>query len=472
MQVVFVGKSPGSQSRNPAIFPTNLGFADRITSLFRLKSHPKLLAITGLGCKHHRQFLVTPPMSLLRPFFLAFAVSSAIIRPSAEAAQTAGNGSVPTEKPAGEDTARVARLILELQDPAFARRQSAASDLLKLDESAAPTLKTAQKTAPREVSERLEAILRSLQQRWFRERLRRFEENADEVNAEDLPGGRQLREVLAEDNKLTLSSPAAASPPQSAATDGEVDFRRILLLLLKSEPDLFAAGLYQPDRLPDLLETRSAALALECDGRQDRAFPTASALSIMLIASQPELRLLRKTSANISRPFEDPRFDRLTQDGEYRAVVRGIVARWIRRPGIAADRPLIFSIRHRLPAGRDVALRVLQGEGRGPQVFYACMCLAALGDKSSIPILESRLESSQVIWPPRGAAPDPTADSRLQVQARDAAMAAIIHLQQIPPESIGLKLLPAWDTLYRIDSVGAISDDIRSERLQRYRALR
>jgi hypothetical protein len=58
------------------------------------------------------------------------------------------------------------------------------------------------------------------------------------------------------------------------------------------------------------------------------------------------------------------------------------------------------------------------------------------------------------------------------VQARDAAMAAIIHLQQIPPESIGLKLLPAWDTLYRIDSVGAISDDIRSERLQRYRALR
>ncbi|MEY2725723.1 MAG: hypothetical protein RLZZ458_1590 [Planctomycetota bacterium] len=392
--------------------------------------------------------------------FLTVAVSTLAILPAAEAVQTEMGENQRTEAAFSPDQAapteaqatRVTAFIEQLQDPAFARRQAATGELLRLDESAAPMLKAAQKTASPEVAERLGAVLSALRQKWFRERLRRLEENAGLNAPEDLPGSLQLREVLAGD-------------------DTGADFRRIMLLLLKSEPDLFAAGLYQPERLSEVLETRSAALALECDGRQDRDFPTASALALMLIASQPELRLLRKTSANISRPFEDPRFDRLTQDGEYRSVVRGVVGRWIRRPGIAADRPLIFAIRHRLPAGRDVALRVLQREGRGTQVYYACMCLAALGDTSSIPLLESWLESSQVIWPSPGVVPDQRADSRLQVQARDAAMAALIHLRKIPPASIGLKLLPAPDTLYRIDSAGAVSDEIRGERLTRYKSI-
>jgi hypothetical protein len=415
---------------------------------------------------------MSPPIFFCLTFAAAAAASSLPTGHVQAAAGSSGAQNAPSDV-AGAD---VVMLVDQLQDPAFARRQGAAASLLKLPESSAPLLISLQTSAPPPVAERLGTILQSLRQRWFRERLRQLEQNVPEALPADFPCSKQLDQILHADS---VDGPSATNPKesdsafQSAAIQpdspaAQEESRRLLLQLLKAEPEIFSACMYQAERLPELLEARSAALALECDGRQDRPFPTASALALMLVASQPELRLLRKTSSNISRPLEDPRFDRLTQEGQYRRVLRGVVGSWIRRPGIAADRPLIFAIRHRLPAGRELALKVLNGDGRGPQIFYACMCLAALGNLADIPLLERRLQSELVIWPPRGVAAD-AADSRLQVQSRDAAFAALIHLRKIPPDTVGLKLLPAWDTLYRIDSVGAVSDEIREQRLLKYR---
>lgn len=399
----------------------------------------------------------------------------------------------PGQDPAQAPPAAVStqQLVQQLEQPTFALRQAASAALLKLPESAAPELLQARTTATGELATRLDAILSSLRQRWFRERLKRLTESTagpdqpGDNAAADFPDAARFHEMLAGEPAETTELPGGPAATTTPADESETsrrdpieaetglsssDPRSVLLQLLQAESEVFAASLYQPERIAELLETRSAALALDCDGREDRPFPTASALALMLVASRPEIRLLRKTSANISRPLEDPRFDRLIQTGRHRAILRSLASAWIRRPGIAADRPLIFAIRHRLSAGRDVAVRVLQGEGRGPQLFYACMCLAALGSQEDIPLLEARLTSTQPIWPPRGAAAEGVTDKRLQVQVRDAALAALLHLQQIPPSSVGLKLVPSWDTLYRIDTVGAVSDDIREERTARYRA--
>lgn len=377
------------------------------------------------------------------------------------------------------DIEEVQRLVTELRNPSYSRRQAATRSLLALPESSRVALGDLRATAPRETSERLNEILACLCERWFQKRLERlsaFPADSGYGEAADFPDALRLEQLLAADDNVAATADAAATvaalPSDSLDTGISSALpRTVLLHLLRAESEVFAASIYQPGRLPELLEHRSSNLALNCNGRADQPFPTASALALMLVASRAELRLLRKTSSNISRPLEDPRFDQLLQSGRNREVLRSIVSEWIRRPGISADRPLIFSIRHRLSAGRDVAVKVLQSEGRGPQVYFACMCLAALGSNQDIALLESRLQSSQVIWPPRGAvANDSAVDSRLQVQARDAALAALVHLRQIPPASVGLKLEPSRDELYRIDTTGAISDEIREARIGKYRA--
>lgn len=393
--------------------------------------------------------------------------------PTASAGQDSADGATPSSA--------VQQLVQQLQDPIFSRRQAATTQLLKLPESAGPELLAVQASATGATAARLSEILAELQRHWFRTRLAKLETPATgtaaaaAAAAEDtaiFPHAATLRKLLADEtaDDTTADSTDAPQPESGLETS---DPRNVLLQMLRAEPELFAAGLYQPARVPELLEKRSRTLELACDGREDLPFPTASALALMLVASQPEIRLLRSTSANISRPLDDPRFNRLVATGRHRAVLRKLVSAWILRPGIAADRPLIFAIEHRLPAGREVALRVLQGGGRGPQLYYACMCLAALDSKQDIPLLTSRLKSSQLAWTrPNDAAKNEVAQGEVasgaQVQLRDAALAALIHLQQIPADRVGLQLAPSRKLLYRPDTVAATSDEIRDQRLSKY----
>lgn len=397
--------------------------------------------------------------------------------PAAAPAGSAGQDSADHATDLATADSSLQQLVQQLQDPVFSRRQAATTQLLKLPESTGPQLLAAQASATGSTAARLSEILAELQRHWFRTRLAMLQNpsTATDAAADDtaiFPHAATLRKLLADDTTGDPPADSTTAPQQETGLETS-DPRTVLLQLLQAEPELFAASLYQPTRVPELLEKRSRTLDLACDGREDQPFPTASALALMLVASQPETRLLRSTSANISRPLDDPRFNRLVAAGRQRAVLRKLVAAWILRPGIAADRPLIFAIEHRLPAGRELALRVLQGGGRGPQLYYACMCLAALDSKQDIPLLTARLRSSQLAWTrPNDAAKNAVAQGEVasgaEVQLRDAALAALIHLQQIPADRVGLQLAPSRKLLYRPDTVGATSDEIREQRLSRY----
>lgn len=397
--------------------------------------------------------------------------------PSAAPASGAAQNSA--EIPA--TTSHVRELVQQLHDPAYSRRQAATTELLRLPETAGPALLEAQLSARGSMAARLAELRAELQRRWFRQRLVKLANpraGAAETGVNDFPHAARLQQLLADDSADDSPGVSPGVPPEpEQAETGLVaaDPGNVLLQLLQAEPELFAASLYEPARVPELLEKRSSLMIDACDGREEVPFPTASALALMLVASQPETRLLRSTSSNISRPLDDPRFNRLVAAGRHRAVLRKLVSAWILRPGIAADRPLVFAIQHRLPAGRDVAVRVLQGGGRGPQLYYACMCLAALNSTADIPLLNTHLKSAQPAWTKLNEAgkkevAQGEAASGAQVQLRDAALAALVHLQQIPPERVGLKLIPSRQVLYRPDTVGAVNDEVREQRLLQYRA--
>jgi hypothetical protein len=96
------------------------------------------------------------------------------------------------------------------------------------------------------------------------------------------------------------------------------------------------------------------------------------------------------------------------------------------------------------------------------------MCLAALNSQQDLPLIESLLDAPSPIWPPKGAPTTPDPDNRQlastwQVQLGDAALLAALHLRNAVSEFSELKPVRSDVTLYRLDSIGFESDDLRKQ---------
>lgn len=366
-----------------------------------------------------------------------------------------GQQSGTAKSAAGEpESAAVLKLVADLGADSFAVRQKATAELLRVDESALPTLNQARETATGETLERLQQVQQRLAQRWFQLRLQRLQET-EQVSVADWPDWSRFAELT-----------GGQSGPQQQRL-----LRGLFIQLVQAEPELFTARAFDPATLSGLLEVRAQLFAESCDGRQDRAFPAGSGLALMLLGSDSSVRLLRATSASVSRAFEDPRFSELVTDGVHAQSVRGVASGWLLRPGISADRPLLFAIQHRLPAGRELAVRVLQSNSRGPQLYYACMCLAVLNSRQDVELLESKFSSTALIWPVQGIAAAAAAErpSGFQVQLQDAALAAAVVLRGGRPMDVGIPAEDSAVMLFRMDSLGSTSLEDRQQRLQRYR---
>lgn len=400
--------------------------------------------------------LVMCPLSCQKLLWCLF-VCGVMLTPHRVSGQQTGQRGVAGQSPAASDTVNIGDLVRDLSAQSFAVRQRATSALLRLDQSALPALNEALSVATGEAADRLRQVQRRLTERWFQSRLQRLQAEAD-VSAADWPDWQRF-----------VKMSGAADQP----ADRQRQLRGIFLQLVQSEPELFAARAFEPGSLSGLLEVRAQLFAESCDGREDRPFSAGSGLALMLLGSDSSVRLLRATSASVSRAFDDPRFSELVSNGVHAESVRGVVSGWLLRPGISADRPLLFAMRHRLPAGRELAVRVLQADARGPQLYYACMCLAVLESRADLSLLEGKFSSAAVIWPVRGAAAAAAAigdrPSGFQVQLGDAALAAAVVLRGGHPQDLGVPAEASEVMLFRMDSVGCVSAAEREGRLQRYR---
>ena len=342
--------------------------------------------------------------------------------------------------------ATVEVLLNQLNSPVFSIRQAASAELMKLDESHSESLRNARRTSTGEVALRLSRILDALSARWFQQHLTSLGDKPTTDTAAAFFDWMRFHPLVRNND----------------------DALQLFPQLLHSEPVLFTARQYQPETLPALLETRATAFAALCNGRDDQSFPATSAMALMLIASDPDVRLLRATSTAISSCLDDPRFHELVDHGVHASLVRNLLATWFERPGISPDRPLMFATQHRLDAGRSLAVRVLQSQPRGARGFHALMCLAALNSQQDLPLIESLLDAPSPIWPPKGAPTTPGPDNRQlastwQVQLGDAALLAALHLRNAVSEFPELKPVCSDVTLYRLDSIGFESNDLRKQ---------
>jgi hypothetical protein len=357
-----------------------------------------------------------------------------------------------------ETESAVKELIQKLSSTRFADRQQASKDLLNVEPEGVQFIEAAAAISTGETQQRLRMILPQLRKRLFDDHLDAFLANPSVEIAERLPQWSRFEQLAGHD----------------------ADALAIFGQILSAERRLFAARLFAPNELSALLETRSAEIAKECNGLLDEEFPIASVASVMLLGSEPETRLRRATSTNISSALDDQRFSQLITDGVHAKTLRAIAEVWISRagqPGVAAERPLLFSMQHKLPAGRTVAIRIIESKSPRPDMIYSLLCLASLNSTDDLPLIESLFENETVLWPQRGQVVRnrepgaPPVDTNYNVQTRDVALAAAAHLHGISPNEVRMKVRESDLTVFAIDSLGFSSNEARVKALAEYRRL-
>ena len=355
----------------------------------------------------------------------------------------------------GATESQVKAMIEKLASANFLERQQATKDLLNVAPESVVQLETAAATSAGEIRSRLLAILAQLRKRLFDDQLEAFVAKPSVETAQRLPQWDRFEKISGHDD-------------EALQIFGEI---------LAAEPQLFATRLFAPNDFPALLEGRTATLARECNGRHDEEFPIASFAAVMLLGSEPETRLIRATSTNISNALDEPRFSELITDGVHANTLRGITEAWISRPGIAADRPLRFSMKHELQSGRTVAVRIIKSKSNRPDMILSLLCLAKLKSMEDLPLIESLFDNETILWPQRGQVVEeqvpggPPVDTNYKVRTRDVALVAAAWLREIQPEDIDLKARTSNVTLFAYDSLGFPTDEARNKAFAAYRRL-
>ncbi|HQX53874.1 MAG TPA: hypothetical protein PLR25_28435, partial [Planctomycetaceae bacterium] len=350
---------------------------------------------------------------------------------------------------ANASEAKVRLSVEKLSNASFAKRQQAAKELLSVGPESVAVLDSLTETSFGETRNRLNVLLPVLRKRLFDDQLAAFLKTPSAEIAERLPQWERYKAICGDDENALRNF-------------GEI---------LNAERLLFATRFFYPRDLPTLLETRTLALEKEFHGRVDEEFPVASVAAVMLLGSESETRLVRTTSYNISRALDDPRFSQLISDGIHKDSLRAIAESWIVRPGIAASRPLLFSMQHNLASGRTVALRIIESKSVRPDIELALLCLAKLDSQQDLSLIESLFADETVLWPRAGQVVKIQGRAAaFTEQTRDVALAVAAYLHGLMPTDIGFSdARTSPTTLFAIDSLGFNSDIARANALAAYR---
>ena len=353
----------------------------------------------------------------------------------------------------------VKSMIDKLASPSFSERQQAAKELSNVGPESVGLLEKTAATATGETLSRLRMILPQLRKRLFDDQLEAFLRNPSLEIAQRLPQWDRFEKISGHDDAAL----------------------QIFGEILVAEPQLFATRLFTPSELPALLEFRTATLARKYRALTDEEFPIASVAAVMLLGSETETRLVRATSTDISILLDTPRFSELITDGVHAKTLLAIADAWIVRAGIttgiAAERPLLFSMKHDLKSGRTVALRIIRSKSTRPDMILSLLCLASLKSTEDLPLIESLLDNETVLWPQRGQVVkeqvpgDLPVDTNYNVRTRDVALVVAACLRDIRPDDIGSRARPSSVSLFTHDSLGFRAEPARARALAAYRCL-
>lgn len=368
--------------------------------------------------------------------------------------------------------AEYASMIRLLASEKFAERRSAMDDLRNAGMAAVPSLKLVRTEGELEFRERVETLIRRIQEDDYRRHFHELQQLRTAEQAAYFPEWDRYAVVVG-----------------SHAEDIQNYIR-----IISAEPILMALAIHDRQSLPAAIEMRLNQLVGEFHNSTGSRFPVESFSALLLLCSNEQLRLRGATSAMLSSALSDERLLQMFRGGNAgkqedqrenrdRTPLEFLIGRWILRRGIAVERPLVFVMATRIPEGRELAQRIIRSKTKRPEMMLAMLALAVFRNAGDISLLESQFDNKAVLWPPRAGmrpAPNQERDGGIEsrgqtrgqgyrVETRDIALAVAIHLREQEPELFGFMAHRVESTVFAGSSLGFADDHVRQTALERYR---
>ncbi|MCP4081075.1 MAG: hypothetical protein GY819_03640 [Planctomycetaceae bacterium] len=161
------------------------------------------------------------------------------------------------------------------------------------------------------------------------------------------------------------------------------------------------------------------------------------------VDAQAELPLIRST---LTKYFTQAAFGEMVSDSNrLKNLHREAVIQWIQLPDPEISEMVLrvtLAQTLKIPEGLAVALEYLKRPeaGQSRSIDYALKLVAHYGDESHIPLLETHLDNTLVLYNSRFVEENEGRTSVYKAQAKDQALATILHLAGLKYRDFGLNL--------------------------------
>jgi hypothetical protein len=346
---------------------------------------------------------------------------------------------------------RARRLVEQLGADDFFSREQAARELAELGRFALEALQAGAKSGDREVRYSSLRLLSSMREADLQRRLTAFAAGRDDELDEPLPMWDVYRGIVGD----------------------SAEARRLFVDMQTHEPELLSLLAENPRRAGEFLADRVQQIPLEMrvNPTQVQEIPLGTVAALLLAAGDGGVGVPARGSGPIYSFCYQRGVQSALAGGAHEAEVRKLLGRWIARGEDSLVYPgMVLATQHELKEGLIPARRILRQGGHQPYlVQHAVATIARLGDAGDVPLLEPLLaDATHLTHRNVGEANRP-----VDVQVRDVALAAVVHLSGREFGEFGLKhIQPNPQTVFTPNSACFETDAERTAALQKWRELR
>ena len=346
----------------------------------------------------------------------------------------------------------IARLVKQLGHNDCRLREVASAQLAKLALASLPALTAALQHPDLEVRIRAKQLIVSILAEDFQRRLREFAADVDDARGLDLPYWKQFKQSVGHD--------AAA--------------RKLFVAMQQEEAGLLEAAAESPQAAAEALRLRFLQMQarparLPVPNRKGLTYESTTAL--ILVASDPDVNLETLAGYLASLPSL-PAFRQALVDGGADGHARRVFTRWLAHPAAEKNRTLAINnmaVANQLnmPESITPALQILASQM--PVPYYrqeAILIIGKYGTRERLSTLEPFLQDTtkcgqmQIV----NGAPQPS-----DIQIRDVALAAMIHLSGQNPKDFGFeKIQTNEQTLFNVQTLGFADNEQRDTALKKW----
>ena len=340
-------------------------------------------------------------------------------------------------------TAQQRQLVQQLGHPSFFTRERAAEELASQGVAGKAVLTEALKDPDLEIRMRARRILDGVLRDEFEAGLAAFIAGVDGKEQRRLPGWTRFKDLVG---------------------DGR-DAREMFARMIRSEGSLLSAYEKQSPELPTLCAARVAwvqSYAASGDPNAPVAPPETMA-TLLLIGSDETLKDHSRGLSQLHQLLSQPAALQWIGPPDHSSILRTLLEKWAASAASAGSTyGMALALKYDLTEmGLQQAARFIDQEKTSSSTLqYAAITVGRFGGEEHIPLLTPLLENKTVCH--RWSSPTLKKDGMINIEVRDTALVALLHMTGKDPGEYGFKLLKEnKETLYYVHTFGFIDEKER-----------